>query len=101
MGNDLELDRDAIAQICRRHQVRRLSIFGSAATNAFDPQSSDVDFLVEFTDDAQNLFDAYFGLKEDLERLLQRPVDLAMSKSLENPYFASSIEQTRLELYAA
>lgn len=101
MGDELQLDVDAIADICRRHRVRRLSLFGSAATEAFDPESSDVDFLVEFTDSADSLFDAYFGLKDDLERLLGRPVDLVMSKSLENPFFASTVEQTRHELYAA
>lgn len=101
MGDDVKLDPDAIAEICDRHQVRRLSLFGSAATEAFDPDSSDVDFLVEFAEDAENLFDSYFGLKEDLERFLGRSVDLVMSKSLENPFFASSVEQTRYVLYAA
>lgn len=101
MGEGVELDVDAIADICRRHQVRRLSLFGSAATEAFDAESSDVDFLVEFTDDADSLFDAYFGLKGDLERLLGRSVDLVMPKSLENPFFASTVEQTRQDLYAA
>lgn len=101
MDDDLQLDVDAIVDICRRHQVRRLSLFGSAGTNAFDPESSDVDFLVEFTDGVHSLFDAYFGLKDDLERLLGYPVDLVMPKSLENPFFASTVEQTRHELYAA
>lgn len=101
MGNGLNLDMDAITSICRRHHVRRLALFGSAATEAFDPEASDVDFLVEFTEDAEGLFDAYFGLKDDLERLVGRPVDLVMSKSLQNPFFASSVEQTRRELYAA
>jgi predicted nucleotidyltransferase len=97
----LELDGEGIAAVCRRYQVRRLSVFGSVTTEAFDPDTSDVDFLVEFEADADDLFDSYFGLKEELEQLLGLPVDLVMSKSLENPYFAASVELTRRDLYAA
>lgn len=96
-----DLDEQAIAELCRRFGVRRLSLFGSAETGAFDPQRSDVDFLVEFDDATGSQFDAYFGLKEELERLLGRPVDLVMPKSLENPYFAASVERSRRDVYAA
>lgn len=101
MSTGLDLDVDAIASLCRRYDVRRLSVFGSAVAGPFDPDRSDVDFLVEFEERAEDLFDAYFGLKEELEQLLERPVDLVMSKSLENPYFAASVERSRRELYAA
>ena len=37
-----------LAEICRRHNVRRLDLFGSAVGSNFDPRASDVDFLVEF-----------------------------------------------------
>jgi predicted nucleotidyltransferase/transposase-like protein len=97
----LELDEHGIAELCRRFHVRRLSVFGSATTADFDPDTSDVDFLVDFEEGAEDLFGSYFGLKEQLEQLLGRPVDLAMSKSLENPYFAESVERTRRDLYAA
>jgi uncharacterized protein len=95
------LDIDAITALCQRHRVRRLAVFGSAVTGEFDPSSSDVDFLVEFHSDAERLFDAYFGLKEGLEVLLGRPVDLVMPSALENPYFAAAVERTKQELYAA
>lgn len=100
-SEQVNLDEDAIANLCRQFHVRRLSIFGSAVTGAFDPETSDVDFLVEFDDKAEDLFGAYFGLKEELEALLVRPVDLVTSKSLENPYFAESVERSRRDLYAA
>lgn len=95
-------ERDAVGGLCRRFGVGRLAVFGSAATEEFDPERSDVDFLVEF-DAARpaSRFDAYFGLKEGLEELLGRPVDLVMPAALENPYFAESVEDTRQELYAA
>ncbi len=101
MSTGLELDKGTIAAVCRRFGVRRLSVFGSAATDAFDPERSDVDFLVEFDPDTADRFDSYFGLKEELERLVARPVDLVMAKSLDNPYFAASVERSRRDLYAA
>jgi hypothetical protein len=96
-----DLDAETIADVCRRFHVCRLSVFGSATTEKFDPATSDVDFLVEFDDGVDDLFGSYFGLKEELERLLGRQVDLVMPKSLENPYFAASVERTRRDLYAA
>ena len=101
MSGALELDEETIIALCRRFGVRRLSVFGSAATEAFDSEQSDADFLVEFDQATENRFDAYFGLKEELERLVGRPVDLVMPKSLDNPHFAASIERSRRDLYAA
>lgn len=98
----LEAKRNEIAAICRRRRVRRLELFGSAARGAFDAQTSDLDFLVEFLPlGSGERADAYFGLLEDLEALLQRPVDLVMLRAISNPYFRRSIEQTREVLYAA
>jgi uncharacterized protein len=97
----LTLDREAIGELCRNDGVRSLVVFGSAITAHFDPSRSDVDFLVEFADDLTSGFDAYFNLKEGLEALLGRPVDLVMSAALENPYFAACILRHSEELYAA
>jgi hypothetical protein len=95
------LDRDAIAGLCRKHGVRRLVVFGSAVTDRFDDARSDVDFLVDFDAPVGGHFDAYFGLKEDLEALLGRPVDLVAPAALQNPYFAASVARSGRELYAA
>lgn len=97
----LALDRAAIAELCRRYGVRRLIVFGSVLTERFDYAGSDVDFLVEFGEDLDSKFDAYFGLKEDLEALLGRPVDLVGPSSLENPYFAAAVARSSEELYAS
>ncbi len=94
--------RPQIAELCRRHRVRRLELFGSAVGNDFDPQRSDADFLVEFEPLAEGEHaDAYFGLRESLESLLARPIDLVMTKAIRNPYFLEAIEPTRTLLYAA
>jgi predicted nucleotidyltransferase len=91
-----------IAELCRRYRVRRLELFGSAAGDSFDSHRSDADFLVEFEPLADGEYaDAYFGLRESLESLLSRPVDLVMNKAIRNPYFLEAIEPTRMLLYAA
>ncbi|HEX7352714.1 nucleotidyltransferase family protein [Brachybacterium sp.] len=97
----LVIDRVAVAELARHHHVARLSMFGSGTTAAFDPERSDADFLVEFSSASPSPFDDYFGLKEELESLLERPVDLVTSQSLENPHFARSVARTSVEIYAA
>lgn len=95
----LMIDHDAIAVLCRRHRVTKLTLFGSAATAEFDPSRSDVDFLAEFESGAR--LDDYFGLKADLEELFGRPVDLVSPRSLENPFFAATVRETAEDVYAA
>jgi len=91
-----------VAAACRRRAVRRLELFGSAVRDDFDETTSDLDFLVEF-DAATELpaLERYFGLKEDLEALFGRPVDLIMPRAVRNPYVRAEIERDRQLLYAA
>jgi len=99
---ELEQHRDGVIALCRRYGVRRLEVFGSAASGEFDPATSDVDFLVELDPPGDlGRFDAFFGLKEGLEQLLGRPVDLVDPSALDNPYFAASVQQTREAVYGA
>ena len=94
--------RHEIADLCRRYQVRRLELFGSAASDHFNAERSDVDFLVQFQPLSEGEHaDAYFGLRESLESLLSRPVDLVMTGAIRNRYFLEAIEPTRTLLYAA
>jgi len=102
LAMEVESRRGEIAEICARLGVRRLELFGSAASGAFDPQRSDFDFLVEFAPlDRVTPFEQYFGLKEQLELLLARPVDLVMAGASANPYFLESVNASRRLLYAA
>lgn len=92
---------DQIGELCQRHQVKSLEVFGSAAGDDFDLQRSDVDFLVEFLPlDEGQYADTYFGLLESLGRLLERPVDLVMTSAIRNRYFLESAEKTRTPIYA-
>ncbi len=98
----IETNREAISDLCRRFRVRRLELYGSAVNEAFDPQASDIDFLVSFEEVPLGQYaDNYFGLLEELEKLLQRPVDLVVSSAITNPYFLQGIASTRTVLYAA
>ena len=95
--------RPGIEQLCRRFRVLRLEVFGSAADGTFDPDRSDVDFLVEFHPD-QDLgpwLAHYFDFKAELERLLDKKVDLVMPKAMKSPYFIREANRTRQLLYAA
>jgi predicted nucleotidyltransferase len=96
----VESKREEIAALCRELGVRRLDVFGSAVSDDFDVERSDVDVLVEV--DPQHLTLAnYFALKEGLERLLQRPVDVVDAGAVRNPYFKAQVLATRELLYAA
>jgi predicted nucleotidyltransferase len=101
MTKGFVFDRDEVGRVCRQHHVIRLRIFGSATTDAFDPARSDVDLLVEFEPERKDAFGDYFGLKEDLEALFGRSVDLVMESAIRNPYFASSAAAHAESLYAA
>jgi hypothetical protein len=101
MASVLDAHLAEIPELCRRYGVSRLELFGSAASGAFDPQRSDLDFLVEFGADSAGLFDRYFGLKQSLEALYGRRVDLVTTGSLRNPYFLESVNKSRQLLYAA
>lgn len=98
----VEDKRAQIAGLCRHYGVERLDLFGSAAGESFDHEGSDLDFVVSFERrDPPKLFDRYFGLKEDLEGLLGREVDLVTEDALlKDPDFAESISGARVPLYA-
>jgi predicted nucleotidyltransferase len=98
----IEQNLPELAELCRRYQVKTLEIFGSAAQGTFDPERSDLDFLLEFLPEAAGRsFDGYFDLKHSLEELFGRKVDLVMPSAIRNPYFRKAINQQRKVLYAA
>ena len=91
-----------LAELCRQYRVRRLELFGSAASSRFNPATSDLDFLVEFerSSPAESAR-FYFGFLFALQTLFGRDVDLVDSAAIQNPYFLKSIAKERVLLYAA
>ena len=79
--------------------VKRLGLFGSALRGDFS-QGSDVDVLVIF-DSGENidLFDKYFELKEQLQEVFKRQVDLVVDKQFKNPVLRETINRTRTIIY--
>ncbi len=86
-----------IDALCREYRVRRLELFGSAATGDWDAARSDLDFLVRF--DSGSCWTAQFDLAEALQRLFERDVDLVADQEFENPYFRQSVEDSRTHLW--
>jgi uncharacterized protein len=77
--------RDALIALCERYDVARLEVFGSALRAAdFDPARSDVDLLVTFAPHSRNTLAALVDLKEALEALLGRSVDLVERQAIES-----------------
>ena len=92
----------ALVDLCRRYRVQRLELFGSAATGQDDPARSDLDFLVEFEPLPDGGYaDAYFGVREGLEAMFRRPIDLVVDSAIRNRYFRESVDQAKTLLYAA
>ncbi len=91
-----------LVELCQRFHVKTLELFGSAATGAFDPSRSDVDFLVDFLPLEPGAHaKAYFGLWFALHDLLGRNVDLVESAAINNLYFLNAVNRQRQVLYAA
>jgi uncharacterized protein len=93
------MNLEVIKRVAAAHPVKRLESFGSAARGE---TPNDYDFLVVF-DPLPPLEHgrAYFALLEDLQDMLDKPVDLIEVEALQNPYFLRSIEAGRVLLYSA
>lgn len=98
----IEHNRRQIETLCQRYGVRRLEVFGSVLRDDFDAARSDVDIAVEFEPavPGQRL-QQFFGFKDELERLLARPVDLLELTAMENARLKRLIERTKVPVYAA
>jgi predicted nucleotidyltransferase len=102
MHPDLIRHRVELEQLCRMFHVRRLELFGSAATRQDRPGESDFDFLVEFEPLPPGTYaNTYFGLLHALEDLFACPIDLVADETIENPYFRESVDESKVLIYAA
>lgn len=99
-GPRLTVPRDRIADLCRRWKVAELSFCGSVMRDDFRPDS-DVAVLVTFEPDAEwSLLDVV-TMKQELESLLGRRVDLVEEAALRNPFRRAAIQQSKHQVYAA
>ena len=87
--------------LCRRHRVQRLAAFGSVLTAAFNDES-DLDFIVTFEPmPLEEYADNYLGLKDGLEALFHRPVDLLEAQAIRNPYLKAELDATQQLVYGS
>ena len=98
----MEIDKKNIALIkalCVKYSVKTLSVFGSVVHGNFNSES-DIDFLVDFNEnDPFKYSDLYFGLKEKLEGLLNRKIDLIEHRGIKNTFFKKELEETKVLIY--
>lgn len=98
MSAKIPIPREKIAEFCRHHHIRRLSLFGSVLRDDFGPDS-DVDVLVEFeTGHVPGL--AFFGMEAELSQILGRKVDLSTLQFLSR-YFRDEVLNEAQEQYVA
>jgi uncharacterized protein len=89
----------SLDQLCKRHHVARLLVFGSVTRPDFDPSRSDIDFWVEFKPIAFSEYASnYFAFAEALAKLFTQPIDL-ISGEIRNPIIRSSVYQDQQEVY--
>ncbi len=96
----IPIDRDRIAEFCRKWQIREFSLFGSVLRDDFRPDS-DVDVLVEFAPDHPWSLFEILDLEEELRGIFGRDVDVVMKGGLRNPFRRKEILSTRRVVYAA
>jgi uncharacterized protein len=96
---DLAPFKPYIETICKELSLRRLDLIGSATRNDFSDES-DIDVLVTFEGD-ENLFERYFSLKEKLEEVFKRKVDVIEERAIRNPFFRKAVNRDRVKVYGA
>lgn len=101
----IDLPPEAVAAMCRKHGVSELAVFGSALRDDFDPDRSDVDFLVRFIDnDAGPWMGKFLDLRNELGAVVRRKVDVVDWNGVEqstNRYRRDHILKHRRTIYVA
>ena len=89
-----------IRALCQQYGVERMSVFGSATNEEkFSPETSDVDCLVKFSNEHENLHERFLDLGEALEKVCHRPVEVVFESALQNDLFRKIVEQSKILIY--
>ncbi|MBK9509704.1 MAG: nucleotidyltransferase domain-containing protein [Cytophagaceae bacterium] len=90
---------DQIQELCRTNKVKTLFAFGSVTRDDFN-ENSDIDLVVDFDEnDPFNYTDLYFNLKNNLEKILKRNVDLLEDRAIKNRLFRQQLDNTKVKIY--
>jgi len=98
----IESKKKELVELCKLLKVQRMNVFGSAATGEYN-EDSDIDILVSFSDNlsVQEYGDNYFQLHYKLRELFNRDIDITTERTLSNPFFIESINETKQLIYEA
>jgi predicted nucleotidyltransferase len=99
LSKDIE---SKIVNLCVKHKVSNLYLFGSALTENFN-MDSDLDFAVIFYENLSPLEhgECFFNLLSDLEKLFSQKIDLLAYRAVKNPVFKQELDNTKVPIYAA
>lgn len=98
--NLIDQHREALNRLCSMFNVDELYAFGSILTTEFNPES-DIDLIVSINaEDPIDYAENYFNLKFELEKLLQRKIDLLEQKAIKNKIFEQLVDQQKILVYA-
>ena len=102
MQQILENRREDLKAICQNLKVKSLYAFGSVVSKKFS-KDSDIDFLISFADNlsVEEYTNNYFSLHYRLRELFHREIDIVTERTLSNPYFIESINETKELIYEA
>ena len=92
---------EKIVALCREYRMRKLEVFGSAVTGSFNPETSDVDFIVDVGGYEDGVSRRYLDFIAALEDLLDRQIDLVTDDSITNPYFREAVDEQKVLIYEA
>lgn len=100
--NEIQQKKAKVHELCNELNVRELRLFGSALSDRFDPNRSDLDFVADFNQpDAPGIADRFMALATRLESIFNRQADLITRPAIKNPVFRRIIEESSIPLYAA
>ena len=102
MADPVNEHASELKQLCLSFHVKTLELFGSASAGDFDPERSDLDFLVDFLPlEPGTHAKAYFGLWFGLQDLFGRDIDLVETPAINNRFFLHAVNRQRKVVYAA
>ena len=97
--NLIDDNKQKLIQLCIKHNVKELYLFGSILTKKFD-KNSDIDMLIQFSAiELKDYFDNYMNFKESVESLFKREIDLVENQAIKNPVFRKIVDREKQLIY--
>jgi len=96
---EINLNIEEIRSLCLSHKVRSLFAFGSVVIDKLKPES-DIDLVVDISENDPIIYsDYYFDLKNKLEAIFHRPIDLLEKRTIKNKFFLAQINHSKVKIY--